>query len=175
MEVLETKFGRARIGKDGYYRITSVKEGNSGKLLHRLIFEDFYQCKLDEMFPEGVVIHHDDGNPSNNEIWNLVPMSREDHYRLHGRGAKGVNLSEEDRRKISISQNTTGFRNVTIQKKPTCKQGFRYMYRYYEDGKQKAITSVDIDKLKQKVLDRGLEWEEYSQNEEIKKEMIKNE
>ena len=38
-----TKFGRAYIGHHGYYVVTSKKEGNHNKLLHRLIFEDFYQ------------------------------------------------------------------------------------------------------------------------------------
>ena len=42
-DVLYTKFGTARLNKLGYYLITSRSEGNNGKLLHRLIFEDFYQ------------------------------------------------------------------------------------------------------------------------------------
>ena len=42
---IDTKFGKATI-LNGYYRITSTKEGNNNKSLHRLIFEDFYQSPL---------------------------------------------------------------------------------------------------------------------------------
>ena len=163
-EMLETKFGRARVGDVGYYRISSHKEGNYGKLLHRLIFEDFYKIKL----PQSILIHHEDRNPLNNEIWNLVPMTRAEHHRLHKKGnsdAKGVIRSDETRRKMSIHQNKTGIRNVSINKNPIYKQGFKYRYTYYENGKQKAISSVDLDKLKEKVLAKGFKWEEYSKEE----------
>ena len=46
-----TKFGTAKIYR-GYYIITSRKEGNHGKFLHRLIFEDFYKIKL----PKHIII-----------------------------------------------------------------------------------------------------------------------
>lgn len=169
-EALATKFGNARIGDVGYYRISSHKEGNYGKLLHRLIFEDYYQIKLDEEFSEKILIHHEDGNPLNNEIWNLVPMTRAEHHRLHKKGnqdAKGVVRSDETRRKMSIHQNKTGIRNVSINKNPIYKQGFKYRYTYYENGKQKAISSVDLDKLKEKVLAKGFEWEEYSKEKGV--------
>ena len=68
--------------------------------------------------------------------------------------------SMESCKKMSKSRNSTGFFRVTKQKDSCCKQGFKWKYQYIdEDGKQKAIYSVDIDKLKQKVLDKGLEWE----------------
>ena len=79
---VQTKFGNVSMHK-GYLVITSRAEGNYGKSLHRLIFEDFYQCDLNEEFPEGVIIHHEDGNKLNNEIWNLVPMCRGEHAILH--------------------------------------------------------------------------------------------
>lgn len=74
-----TKFGTAGISDEGYYRITSVKEGNLNKLLHRLVFEDFYQTEI----PEDWIIHHEDGNKLNNEIWNLVPMTKSEHAAIH--------------------------------------------------------------------------------------------
>ena len=43
---IKTKFGTATINSDGYYEISSVKEGNHDKILHRLIYEDFYNVKL---------------------------------------------------------------------------------------------------------------------------------
>ena len=65
---IKTKYGNANLNKWGYYAITSRKEGNHGKLLHRVIFEDFYNIKLDEEFPEGIHIHHIDEDKTNNEI-----------------------------------------------------------------------------------------------------------
>lgn len=58
------------------------------KLLHRVIFEDFYKCDLDDEFPDGVRIHHIDGNRTNNEIWNFEPISASEHQRLHQNGEK---------------------------------------------------------------------------------------
>lgn len=79
MNTIQTKFGTASISYEGYYRITSVKEGNLNKLLHRLVFEDFYQTEL----PSDWIIHHVDGNKLNNEIWNLVPMTKSEHAAIH--------------------------------------------------------------------------------------------
>ena len=76
---IKTKFGTARIDKKGYYYISSRKEGNNSKFLHRLIFEDFYQIKL----PKNIHIHHDDGNKLNNNIWNLIPMTKGEHTFVH--------------------------------------------------------------------------------------------
>lgn len=39
---LHTKWGTAKINSDGYYVITSRKEGNNGKRLHRLIARDYF-------------------------------------------------------------------------------------------------------------------------------------
>lgn len=78
MEAIQTKYGRAKIGLDGYYRITVRDQGNMNKLLHRLIFEDFYGD-----IPEGYVVHHKDGNRANNCILNLQLLSSKEHKRLH--------------------------------------------------------------------------------------------
>ena len=80
---IQTKWGLAKVWNKGYYIISDNSTGNYKNLLHRLIFEDFYQCDLNEEFPEGVIIHHEDGNKLNNEIWNLVPMCRGEHAILH--------------------------------------------------------------------------------------------
>ena len=59
-ETLHSKYGTAKISNDGYYRISSGKEGNNRKYLHRLIFEDFYGP-----IPENCHVHHKDGNKLN--------------------------------------------------------------------------------------------------------------
>lgn len=90
---IQTIYGIARINNNGYYHITSRKEGNHGKLLHRLIFEDYYG----EISPN-THIHHLDGNPLNNCILNLEAMSKSEHISYHN---KGKILSDETRRKLS--------------------------------------------------------------------------
>ena len=81
-------------------------------MLHRLIFEDFYNIKLDEEFPDGVVIHHEDKNKLNNNMWNLIPMTNSDHWMIHH---KGNSLSDETKKKLSESH--SGEKNYWYGKK----------------------------------------------------------
>ena len=63
-------------------------------------------------------------------------------------------------KKMSKSHNNTGYYRVGKCESSSYNQGFYYRYRYYENGKQKALTSKDINTLKEKVLVHGLKWEE---------------
>lgn len=58
-----------------------------------------------------------------------------------------------------LSKNTTGYLRVSLDTYPNAKSGKRYVYRYYNNGKRKSITSVSLEKLKKKVLKKGLKWE----------------
>ena len=78
---LRTKWGDARID-NGYYRISTRKEGNKGKRLHRLIYEDYYKVTL---LP-WTHIHHIDGNKLNNDISNLEAMFGNVHNSEHQKG-----------------------------------------------------------------------------------------
>lgn len=160
-EVLYTKFGNAKLNNKGYYMITSRKEGNNGKLLHRLIFEDYYQINLNEEFPNGVVIHHEDEDKANNNLWNLIPMPHEEHMKIHMTGEenpmrKGHSL--DDCKKISKHYTSTGYFRVYKYPDKSCKQGFIYRYSYFENGRRRVIGRVNILKLKEVVLSKGLEW-----------------
>lgn len=95
-KILHTKFGTAKIHKNNYYMITSHKEGNNGKLLHRLIYEDFWNVKL----PQEIHVHHKDGNKINNCILNLEAITKAEHTYLH---MKGVPKSDETKHKLSES------------------------------------------------------------------------
>ena len=76
---MKTKFGNASINTTtGHYIISSHKEGNRSKNLHRLIFEDFYGP-----IPKNCVVHHKDGNKLNNCIMNLELMTWSDHAKHH--------------------------------------------------------------------------------------------
>ena len=92
-KVLHTKFGIAKVEK-GYYRISSSREKNYRKYLHRLIFENFYGIEV----PKGFVVHHKDGNKLNNCILNLQLMREFDHLSMHH---KGLKHSPESKMKMS--------------------------------------------------------------------------
>lgn len=81
---IHTKFGTATIVK-GYYVIKTRKEGNHNKFLHRLIWEDFYDCEV----PKGYVIHHRNHIKTDNCILNLQLMRHSDHNTLHNTGNTG--------------------------------------------------------------------------------------
>ena len=160
-ETLNTKWGNANIDNKGYYVITSYKEGNHLKRLHRLIAEEYFGDWIndsDDFFD----IHHIDGDKTNNCILNLEPMPHEDHNRLHSKGENhpnyGKHLSEGTTKKMSEAQNTSGYYRVSKIKNTTYKQGVQWRYQYYENGKHKSINSADTTKLEERVKSKGLPW-----------------
>lgn len=88
------------------------------------------------------------------------------------KGKKPYEMTEEVKKKMSRARNTTGFYRVSKQKKNSCKQGFIWLYRYYnENNEQKSLSSTDLKKLEQKVLLNNLEW--YIINEENAKQSLR--
>jgi hypothetical protein len=163
--IIKTKFGNARLCYDGYYKITTRKEGNHNKQLHRVIYEDYYKCTI---LPNGV-IHHKDENRENNDIENLVLMDKIEHLRLHKKGNNygrvGENHpfynkhhSDEDMERMSKMKSNTGYFRVSKNKKHDVNQGFVWKYQYYVDGKRKSIVSVNLKDLRDKVVSKGLDW-----------------
>ena len=162
MITINTKFGRAKLDEWGYYFITSRKEGNHLKFLHRLIWEDFYGFKI----PKGYHIHHKNGNKTDNCILNLQLIKEYDHYLIHFLGENsywhGKSHSMDSKLKMSKSKNTTGYYRVTKLKSKKYKAGYCYAYQWInEDGRTRRIRAKDIETLKKRVLDRNLEWIEY--------------
>ena len=70
----------------------------------------------------------------------------------------GKRHSEETRKRMSEAQSTTGFYKVSISNCSSCKKGFTWRYRYCIDSQHKSISSTDLNKLKEKVLEQDLEW-----------------
>ena len=98
---IKTKYGTAYLDKRGYYCISSSKEGNRAKKLHRLIYEDYHGIKI----PKGMQIHHIDGNTTNNDPSNLQMVSISEHNKIHKVGntnCVGRKLSDETKHKMSI-------------------------------------------------------------------------
>lgn len=155
---MKTKYGNASFNKQGHLRITSRVEGNKGKLLHRLIWEDFYGKKI----PEHYVIHHLNGDKSDNRIQNLQCCEERKHGSMHMKKIlpfiREESFSKQHKINLSKSTNTSGYFRVSKFVCKECKQGFRWRYMYYEDGKHKHITSVSLEKLEKKVKSKGLDW-----------------
>ena len=99
---ISTKYGNANLTKDGHYRITSRKEGNHNKMLHRLIYEDFHKVTI---LPH-VDVHHINENKLDNRAENLILIFHGEHSMLHNTGENhpqyGVPRSEETKLKISL-------------------------------------------------------------------------
>lgn len=102
-EPLNTKWGTIKLNNEGYYQVTSRKEGYPGKLWHRLIYEEFYG-----EIPERYIIHHKNGNKQDNCILNLQLMGHSEHNRLHMVGENNPNynriFSDETRIKMSAAR-----------------------------------------------------------------------
>ena len=161
---MKTKWGNATIHKKtGYYVITSSKEGNHGKKLHRLIMEDYLGCEI----PEGYLVHHVDENKLNNDIDNLMLVKKQEHTEIHKdtftfegktHSEKTKKLIGEKSKEMWKYKSKLGLFRVHIHQDKRCKQGFDYCYQYIENDKQHRISSVDILKLMDKVLAKGLDW-----------------
>lgn len=164
---ITSKYGTALLS-DGYWVISRGNKKNYKKKLHRLIYEDYHKCTL---LPNAI-IHHKDRNKTNNRIENLELMDRPTHIKLHHTNAKrsretSINISNarknipcspEHKLKNSTTLNTTGFFRVTIGMCNSCKNGFIWEYQHCIGGKQKKIRATDLIRLKQKVLNNGLDW-----------------
>ena len=147
---MKTKFGNAEVWGNGYYYITSSAEGNFKQLLHRLVFEDFYGT-----IPKGCVIHHKDGNKTNNCIMNLQLLTESEHHRQHSTGENnafyGRKHSEETKKKIRENH-----ADLSGENHPQWKTCARVIKGGYKRGKQnyalrhngkRIATSIFKEKL----------------------------
>ncbi|MBE6492865.1 MAG: hypothetical protein E7Z82_08015 [Methanobrevibacter sp.] len=89
-----------------------------------------------------------------NDAWNALGSLFIDKNKLETKRT----VSDEQKLKISANGSSTGFFRVNKHKDKTCLKGFRYVYRYYEGDKRKEISSVDILRLKENVIKKGLKW-----------------
>jgi len=72
--------------EDGYWHIRvpnhPFKDKSGYVLRHRLVYEEYYNCIL---LP-WIEIHHIDKNTENNNIENLMPVTKSEHIRIHNKG-----------------------------------------------------------------------------------------
>lgn len=70
--------------------------------------------------------------------------------------------SLETQVKRSKSTNTSGYFRVSKYTNKGCRQGFQYVYSYYDKKMEKhRITRVNIKELEKTVKQKGLPWIEY--------------
>jgi len=131
-KVLYTKWGTARVSGDGYYKITSGKEGYHGKRLHRLIWESYYG-----EIPEGMLVHHRNGIKTDNSIQNLELISHSEHTHMHN---KDRIFSDESRRKMSESH------KGKVNSQATRKKMSENNARYWKGKKRDSETCEKISK-----------------------------
>jgi len=62
------------------------------------------------------------------------------------------------RQGVTVSNNTSNYYRVHKQKRKDTKQGFTWVYAYFENNKKKQISSVNLKTLKKKVQEKGLPW-----------------
>lgn len=103
----------------------------------------------------------DKDNLNDNEIWwiNYFDSTNpKKGYNLDSGGNSNYVLNTDTCIKMSKTRNTSGFFRVSKNKCSHCNQGYIWHYQYFDNGKRKAIVSVDLTELKRKVLNKGLEW-----------------
>ena len=152
--------------KDGHIRhqlycgkchLNRTVETNTGKVVYdngrkipesRLVYERAYG-----EIPSGLDIHHIDGNVRNNDISNLMALSRGDHTRLHkatnikrtgllrpikGEGRKEVRVMRQELLSISEAAKILKIGQQTIRKH--CREGHINAFKF---GRQWRIINSD--------------------------------
>ena len=71
---------------------------------------------------------------------------------------KGIKFSDNWKQNLSKSTNSSGIYRVSKHNGKSFKQGFTWRYTYYENGKYHDLSSVNLLKLKKRVIENGFEW-----------------
>ena len=82
--------------KSGYY-LHSASKGNENIRLHRAVYE-YYNGKI----PKGYQIHHIDHDKSNNDISNLIMLSKKEHLDRH---KEEMTEEEKEKRRKNVIKN----------------------------------------------------------------------
>ena len=183
---INTKFGRAHLNSKGYWELPEGKPLHKaiyedhhkcsilkGNVIHHINKErtDNRISNLQLMTSGQHTTLHNTGrvyseetrrkmseslSGENHPNWGK-PRSEETKQKIRESNL-GKKHSKETMMNMSKFHNKTGYYRVSKRKTSHAKQGFLWTYTYRGEKGQRHITSVDINKLKEKVLEKGLEW-----------------
>ena len=141
-KIYNPRFNFDKFGKGGPTKISEehkqkISEANKGKIL-----SDEHKKKISK---------------NNARYWKNKHLSDE-HKEKISESKKDKTYSDEIKENMSKGKNTSGYLYVSKQKNSSYKQGFCWKYTYRENGKTKAITSVNFEELEKKVKAKGLKW-----------------
>ena len=128
---MKTDYGKFHINKQGYY-VKNV-------YLHNLIWVNFYGKPV----PKGYVIHHINGDKTDNRIQNLQCVKNEVHSRYHNKGRK---YPKEVGRKISESKKGYHHTEETKQKLSKWRTGRKWSPKQREAYEKMYENKATISK-----------------------------
>lgn len=105
------EYNRYPYGKHPNYYFDSGDKNGKKKRLHHAVYE-YYKGEI----PKGMVVHHIDFNPLNNEIDNLALVSRAEHMRIHDEFGKYREKHPEHLSKIGFSRKNWHERRISFEK-----------------------------------------------------------
>lgn len=94
-------------------------------------------------------------------IKNIFLKEKKENIALYKEQTEDVDLQQHNiySQNISKALTSTGFYLVSTAQCTKCKSPVMYRYQYQDkDGKRKKISSIDLDKLEQRVKAHGLVW-----------------
>lgn len=115
--------GKVVVGKEGYPEIYIGKDYPYRKGGYRSIREHLYvmECYLERGLRSGEVVHHIDGDKTNNNIDNLYLTSVAEHNKLHAESEsivfallkKGIVIFNKDSGRYELTEKVSEFENKT--------------------------------------------------------------
>lgn len=148
-------------GKEKTYIDRAInKHGRDNFIL--IIIEETTQDNLDDREQYWITYYNTYYNINHYNLspgGDINPMNDYSSRKKLSKVLSGRIRTKEHRLSLAYSRNSTGFLHVTKEYNDAFKQGFRWIYRCKEDNKTITITSTSSEKLRNKVLERNLEWE----------------
>lgn len=113
------------------------------------------------------------------DIKSIFLEEKKENIVLYKEQMRNVDSQQDDiySQNISKALTSTGFYLVSTAQCTQCKSPIIYRYQYPDkNGKRKKISSIDLDKLEQRVKARGLRWEviDKEKAEKTRKEWMDN-